>query len=530
MTAVLNQPPPLENNNLFEGDPALQAAVARYGSADTSRLKALGERLGSAEVRQLGTDANENPPVLHTHDRYGKRSDTVAFHPAWHELMRMSIEAGLHVSPWDRDDPDGHAQRAAAFFMSGQIEAGHWCPISMTYAVIPALRHQSDVAQVWEPRVLARSYDPAFAPAAQKSGVLFGMGMTEKQGGSDVRANTTVATPTAADGEYLITGHKWFTSAPMNDAFLILAQAPEGLTCFLLPRWRPDGTVNAIRLMRLKEKLGNRSNASSEMEFDGAWAVQVGESGQGVRTIVEMVNHTRLDCVSGSAALMRQAVAQAVHHARHRQAFGSVLIDKPLMQAVLADLIVESEAAMWLMMRLAAAYDDEGSPGLRRIGTPIAKYWICKRTPVVVGEALECLGGNGYVEDSTMPRLYRESPLNSIWEGSGNVICLDVLRAAAREPEAVEELFTEIDAGRGHSALLDTAIDEAKARLLSADEAGARLVVEMLATTWQAAILAQEAPSAVAESFIEAKLRDRRHTLGASHTLVTNGVLERAPA
>jgi len=398
MTTALNQPPPLEDNNLFEGDPALQAAVAQFGVTDTSRLKDLGERYGSSEVRHLGTAANDNPPVLHTHDRYGNRSDTVAFHPAWHELMRQSIEAGLHVSPWDPTDSDGHVHRAAAFFMSGQIEAGHWCPISMTYAVLPALRHQPEVAAVWEPRVMARSYDPTFRPADQKSGVLFGMGMTEKQGGSDVRANTTTATPTAVDGEYLINGHKWFTSAPMNDAFLVLAQAPEGLTCFLLPRWRPDGSVNAIRLMRLKDKLGNRSNASSEMEFDDAWAVRVGDAGRGVRTIVEMVNHTRLDCVSGSAALMRQAVSQAVHHARHRRAFGALLADQPLMQAVLSDLVVESEAAIWLMLRLATAYDTVDSPGLRRIGTPIAKYWICKRTPVVVGEALECLGGNGYVE------------------------------------------------------------------------------------------------------------------------------------
>ena len=523
---VLNQPPPMVDNNLFSGDVALAAATEACGLAETENLEALGARFGSAEVREWGRLANEHGPALNTHDRFGNRLDTVEFHPAWHELMSISVGAGLHTSPWT-GRKNGHVERTAGFFLSAQAEAGHGCPVSMTYAVVPALRTSPETSAVWEPRVLSTQYDPSFQPAESKSGALFGMGMTERQGGSDVRANTTTATK-VEDG-YIVDGHKWFTSAPMNDAFLVLAQADEGLTCLLVPRWTPDGSVNGIRLQRLKDKLGNRSNASAEIEFDDAWSVRVGEEGRGIPTIVEMVNHTRLDCVIGSAGLMRQAVAQAVHHTRHRRAFGSTLIDKPLMQSVLTDLIGESEAAIWLMMRLAAAYDEPDARGLRRIGTPIAKYWVCKRAPVVVGEALECLGGNGYVEESGLPRLYRETPLNSIWEGSGNVICLDVLRAAAREPEAVDELFDDMDRGRGHHPEIDRAIDESRSVLREADESRAREVVERLAVAWQASILARLAPEVVTESYIQTMLGQPRRTVGAGRPHHPQQMLERAP-
>lgn len=524
-----NQPPPLEDTNLFSDDVVLREGWERFGqSVGVDDLKQLGEAFGSGDARRAGTLANSNPPVLHTHDRYGDRLDRVDFHPAWHQLMALSTNAGLHSSPWETD-PASHVHRAIGFHMSAQIEAGHGCPISMTYAVVPALRNEPEVAADWIPLVTQRRYDPSFRPAGEKQAVLFGMGMTERQGGSDVRANTTTAVPTANDAEYVIVGHKWFTSAPMNDAFLILAQAPEGLTCLLLPRWRPDGTKNAMHLVRLKDKLGNRSNASAEVEFDSAWAVRVGEPGRGIPTIVDMVNHTRLDCVIGSAGLMRRAVAEAVHHTRHRWAFGSALIDKPLMRSVLADLLVESEAASWLMLRLAATYDSPALAPLRRIGTPIAKYWVCKRAPVVIGEALECLGGNGFIEDSGLPRLFRESPLNSIWEGSGNVICLDVLRAARREPSSAQALVTEIETGRGFAPQLDSAIDRAVRGLDSADEAQARRVVEQLAIAWQAAILVNHAPAAVAEMWVATKLSPG-HTIGAAPSADPSAMLDRAPA
>ena len=388
---------------------------------------------------RAGADANRNPPQLRTHDRYGNRSDEVDFHPAWHELMRNAVGHGLHSLPWEAPRvSEGHLARAAFAFLDIQIEAGHFCPISMTYASVPALERQPELADEWLPRILSRTYDPTFEPASKKSGALVGMGMTEKQGGSDVRANSTRAEP--VEGGYLITGHKWFTSAPMNDAFLILAQAPKGLTCFLLPRFRPDGSVNQIRIMRLKDKLGNRSNASAELEFDQAFGQLIGDEGRGVASIIEMVNGTRLDCVIGSAALMRQAVTQAVHHCRHRSAFGGPLLDKPAMLAVLADLEIETEAAVALMIRTAESFDrdDEHEVALRRILIPVAKFLVTKRCSEVVHEALECLGGNGYVEESIMPRLLRESPLNAIWEGSGNVIALDVLRAARTHPESLE--------------------------------------------------------------------------------------------
>ena len=379
--------------------------------------------------------------MLHTHDTRGQRIDEVRFHPAWHELMSLSVRFGLHNLPWREARGGAHVARAALFYLASQNEAGHGCPISMTYACVPALRRQPDVAESWEPRIVTTTYDPRFLPAEQKSGVLIGMAMTEKQGGSDVRANTSRAVPAGKGGpgaEYRLTGHKWFCSAPMCDAFLVLAQAPDGLSCFLLPRWTPDGQRNNFFMQRLKNKLGNRSNASSEMEFADAYALLMGEEGRGVRTIVEMVNHTRLDCTLGSSGLMRQAVVQAVHHTRHRAAFGHLLIDQPLMQNVLADLCLESEAATVLAMRLARAYDsqEESEARFRRIATAVAKYWVCKRTPPAVNEALECLGGNGFVEDGILPRLYRESPLNSIWEGSGNVIASTSCGPCARAGDA----------------------------------------------------------------------------------------------
>ena len=437
---VTNQPPPLQDYDVFTADEALRQATTREGAAwAVDELRALGRRAGTPDAIELGFVANRNEPELRTHDRYGNRVDRVDYHPAYHELMTVAVEAGLHAAPWADGRPGAHVARAAAFIVWSQVEAGHGCPISMTYSVVPALRAEPALAAEWEPRLVARSYDGADRPAHEKAGNIAGMGMTEKQGGSDVRANTTRAEP-AADGTWRLTGHKWFCSAPMSDVFLMLAQAPGGLSCFLVPRWLPDGTRNAgFRLMRLKDKLGNRSNASSEVELDGAVASPVGEEGRGVRTIIGMVTHTRLDCVLGATATMRQATVQAVHHATHRRAFGRALVDQPLMGNVLADLALESEAATVTALRLARAFDeadrgDEQADAFRRLATAVAKYWVCKRQPMHVGEALECLGGNGYVEESIMPRLFRESPLNGIWEGSGNVMCLDVLRAMAREP------------------------------------------------------------------------------------------------
>ncbi|MDX6267110.1 MAG: putative acyl-CoA dehydrogenase, partial [Frankiales bacterium] len=422
---VTNQAPPLEGYDVAE-DAALLAGLEREGAGwYADDLHGLGKRAGTAEAQAWGVQANVNEPVLVTHDRYGHRIDEVEFHPAWHQLMDVAVSEGL-AAPWS-GTPGAHVARAAGFYAWSQVEGGHGCPISMTSAVVPALRMQPDLAAVYEPLLQSRTYDPGLRDPTSKAGLLAGMGMTEKQGGSDVRANTTRAVP-AADGTFRLTGHKWFTSAPMCDLFLVLAQAPGGLSCFLVPRVLPDGTRNVFRIQRLKDKLGNRSNASSEPEFDDTVAWLVGEEGRGDRTIIEMVSMTRLDSVIGSAALMRQALAQAIHHAKHRSAFGGVLVTKPAMQNVLADLALESEAATTLMLRLAGAVDrDEAA--FKRLAVAVGKYWVTKRCPVFAGEALECLGGNGYVEESGMPRLYREAPLNSVWEGSGNVNALDVLRA-----------------------------------------------------------------------------------------------------
>jgi putative acyl-CoA dehydrogenase len=513
---VTNQPPPLAGYDVYSADRALTEAVERHLAPELldearQELSGLGRSAGSSQVQDWGRLANENPPTLRTHDRYGHRIDEVEFHPSWYQLMRKAVSAQL-TAAWSR--PGGHVRRAAGFLVWSQVEAGHGCPVSMTHAAVPALRAEPALAAEWEPRLTSTLYDPALVPAAGKPGAIFGMGMTEKQGGSDVRANTTVARPLAEDGAYELTGHKWFCSAPMSDGFLVLAQTGEGPTCFLLPRVLQDGTRNVFRIQRLKDKLGNRSNASAEVEFDGTWARRVGEEGRGVRTIIEMVAATRLDCVLGSAALMRQAVAQAVHHAGHREAFGGLLVDKPLMRNVLADLALESEAATTLGLRLAAAYDavqdhgDEGERALLRLAVPAAKYWVTKRCTPMVAEAAECLGGNGYVEESGMPRLLRESPLNSVWEGAGNVQALDVLRALRREPGALDAFLREVGRARGADHRLDGAIKQLLTELADMEgaEAGARRVVERIALVLQGSLLVRFAPPEVADLFCASRL------------------------
>ncbi|MFD4954680.1 acyl-CoA dehydrogenase family protein [Streptomyces sp. NPDC058451] len=533
---VTNQPPPLVGYDVFAADRALAEAVGRHvepGLLEEVRgeLTALGQAAGSAQVQEWGAQANENPPRLRTHDRYGHRVDEVEFHPAWHRLLGKGVSAGL-TAAWNR--PAGHVRRAAAFLMWTQIEAGTCCPLSMTHAAVPALRTDPELAAEWEPRLTSVIYERELRPPHLKAGALFGMGMTEKQGGSDVRAGTTAARPLAEDGAYELTGHKWFCSAPMSDGFLVLAQAPGGLTCFLVPRVLPDGTRNVFLLQRLKDKLGNRSNASAEVEFDGTWARRVGEEGRGVRTIIDMVAATRLDCVLGSAGLMRQAVAQAVHHCEHREAFGGRLVDKPLMRNVLADLALESEAATTLALRLAAACDDGGEQerALLRIAVPTAKYWVTKRCAPLTVEASECLGGNGYVEESGMPRLVRESPLNSVWEGAGNVQALDVLRALTREPGALDAYLREVGRARGADHRLDAAIKQLLTELadLEGMEARARRLAERLALVLQGALLVRFAPPDVADAFCASRLGGEwGATFGTlPHTLNLAAVVERA--
>jgi putative acyl-CoA dehydrogenase len=513
---VLNQPPPLENRNLFTENVPLVEAVRREG-ADWAeeRLTAAGAESGDAAALELGRLANENPPILRTHDRYGNRIDEVEFHPSWHQLLDISVRHGTHCLPWREPGPGAHTARAAMMLCGSGLESGHGCPISMTYAAVPVLRRQPELAAEWEPRLQSLEYDRRFIPADQKHGALFGMAMTERQGGSDVRANTTVAVPLNGGGagaEYELTGHKWFCSAPMCDAFLVLAQTEAGISCFLLPRWTPDGERNRFHIQRLKDKLGNRSNASSEIELDAAWARLVGEEGRGVATIIAMVNHTRLDCVLGSTGLMREAVAQATHHCAHREAFGKALIDQPLMQNVLADLCVESEAATITALRLARAVDESaGDPEqalFKRLGLAVSKYWICKSATWHVAEALECFGGNGYVELSGMPRAYREAPLNSIWEGSGNVNCLDVLRAMVKTPESLEAFFAEVELAAGAEPRLDTFVREVRDELtdLSDIEYRARRIVERMGVALQASLVVRHADPAVADAFCASRL------------------------
>ena len=512
LRASTNQPPPLVGHNVVASDRALVEAVTRHASADVvADLEELGSLAGTEEAREHGLLANQNPPRLTPYDRFGNRIDEVAFHPSWHWLMERAIGQGLGATPWESDSPHAHVRRAAGFMAWSHTEPGHGCPVSMTYAAVPALRVDDALAKEWTPLLASTTYDPGLRPPSDKRGALAGMGMTEKQGGSDVRANVTRAVPTSVEGEYTLHGHKWFTSAPMNDVFLVLAQAEGGLTCFVVPRVLPDGTRNQLDVVRLKDKLGNRSNASSEIEMDGTLARRLGDEGRGVRTIIEMVAATRLDCVLGSTSLMRHALNEAAWHVTHRSAFGSLLVDKPLMQNVIADLAVEVEAATALAIRLAAAVDSQADPheaALRRIGLPLAKFWVCKRTPAMVAEALECLGGNGYVEESGLPLLYREAPLNSVWEGSGNVNALDVLRALSREPEVLEAWLAEVGKARGGDPRLDRAVDDTLALLgeSASLEGSARRLACRMAACLQGALLVRFAPPEVADVFCASRL------------------------
>jgi putative acyl-CoA dehydrogenase len=512
---VTNQPPALAGYDA-SADPALLDALRREG-ADWAEpeLRQLGRLAGDEQTQENGRLANEYPPKLRTHDRYGHRVDEVEFHPAWHDLMTTAVEHGLQAAPWRDGKPGTHVARAAGLYVWGQAEAGHLCPVSMTYAIVPALRHAPGLSAQFEQLLAAPRYDFGLRPPLTKNGLLAGMSMTEKQGGSDVRANTTTAAP-AGDGSYRLTGHKWFTSAPMGDLFMVLAQIPgKGLSCFLLPRVLPDGTRNAMRLMRLKDKLGNRSNASAEVEYEDATAWLVGEEGRGVRTIIEMVNSTRLDCVLAAATGMRLGVLHAAHHTAHRRAFGAALIGQPLMANVLADLAVESEAATTVALRLAGATDravrgDQGEAAFRRLALAVTKYWVCKQAPAHAAEALECLGGNGYVEESGLPRLYREAPLGSIWEGSGNVAALDALRALTRQPESAEAFFAELDLAAGADRRLDDAITRLRKDIADPAEAAARRLAEAMAVALQGALLVRHGHPAVADAFAATRLAGDR--------------------
>jgi putative acyl-CoA dehydrogenase len=502
---VANQVPPLDGFDPLACDPALADAVEREGAAGAlPHLRKLAAIVGSAEAREHARLADSHPPVLRTHDRYGHRIDEVEYHPSWHWLVGTAVGWGLHATPWVAEPGSGaHVARAAAFYLMSQLESGHACPISMTYAAVPTLRSDPELAARFEPGLRAQRYDFGLREPSDKAGLLAGMSMTEKQGGSDVRAGTTSATP-SADGTYRLVGHKWFTSAPMNDLFLTLAQAPGGLTCFVLPRVLPDGTRNAIRLVRLKNKLGNRSNASAELEYTGATGWRLGAEGRGIATIIEMVTMTRLDCVLGSAALIRAALTEAAHHVAHRSAFGARLADKPLMQAVIADLALESEAATALALRLAGAVDRD-ERALLRLALPASKYLVCKRGPAVVAEAMECLGGNGYVEDSGLPRLYREAPLNSIWEGSGNVTALDVLRAVTRDPDSIEAVLAEVDAATNADPWFDRGVRDLRTELRGREERRARRLAEMLALCLQGSLLLRHAPDEVSSAFVSSR-------------------------
>jgi putative acyl-CoA dehydrogenase len=513
---VVNQPPPLTGYDVAD-DPAMLEALRREGAGwAEEQVREVGRLAGSGQAQEWGRLANENPPVLRTHDRFGHRIDEVEFHPAWHELMTVAVGAGMHGAPWRDPRPGAHVARAAKLYVWGRTDAGHCCPISMTYAIVPALRNAPDLARRYEPLLASADYDFGLRPPEAKRGLLAGMSMTEKQGGSDVRANTTRAVPVkgeAGGGSYRLTGHKWFTSAPMGDLFMVLAQAPGGLSCFLLPRILPDGTRNGMHLQRLKDKLGNRSNASAEVEYDEAVAWLVGEEGRGVNTIIEMVNVTRLDCVISAATGMRAGAAQAAHHAAHRTAFGAHLADQPLMANVLADLAIESEAATIAAFRLAGATDraaagDGPEAAFRRLALAVTKYWVCKRAPAHAAEALECLGGNGYVEESGMPRLYREAPLASIWEGSGNVAALDALRALAKQPETAEAFFAEVGQAAGADQRLDRAVARLRNELADPEQvqARARRLAEAMALVLQGSLLVRFGDPAVADAFTASRL------------------------
>ncbi len=516
-----NQAPPLAGHNVVTSDPALVEAVATHASERVvDEISPIGALAGTEEAREHGILANRHHPELTSYDRFGNRIDEVVFHPSWHWLMEHAVGFGLAATPWEQQaqgDPHAHVRRAAGFMAWSHTEPGHGCPISMTYAAVPALRVDEALAKEWTPVLASTTYDPGLRPVTDKRGALAGMGMTEKQGGSDVRANQTRAVADERDGTYRLFGHKWFTSAPMNDMFLVLAQAEDGLSCFVVPRVLPDGTRNRLDVVRLKDKLGNRSNASSELELEGTVAHRLGDEGRGVRTIIEMVAATRLDCVLGSTSLMRRALNEAAWHVSHRSAFGGLLSDKPLMQNVIADLHLEVEAATALAVRLAASVDRLADPqqaeheaALRRIALPLAKFWVCKRTPSMVGEALECLGGNGYVEESVLPLLYREAPLNSVWEGSGNVNALDVLRALGREPEVLDAYLLEVGRARGADARLDRAVEDTLALLgeSGALEVNARRLAGRMALCLQGALLVQHSPAEVSDAFCASRLGD----------------------
>ena len=519
---VENQPHPLENYNSYLSDVALQDAVQREGGTQfAAELSAFGQLTGSASVIEWGFQANQNKPTFRTHDRYGRRVDEVDFHPAYHKLMETAIVNGIHALPWTETRKGKNLYRAALFYMQSQVEAGHGCPITMTFAAIPTIRKQESIAKQWEPLITSRIYDPRNIPAHEKNGVTIGMAMTEKQGGSDVRANTTRAFPVGHRGSgevYELVGHKYFVSAPMCDAFLVLAQAEGGISCFLVPRWRPDGTKNPIQIQQLKNKMGNVSNASSETELRGAMGWLIGDEGRGIANILEMVALTRFDCMIGSSAGMRQAMAQILHHCQHRKAFGKTLIDQPLMQNVLADLSLESEAAVALTMRMARAMDnpdDEQEQLLLRIGTAIGKYWICKRTPGHAYEAMECIGGSAVMEDSIMPRLYREAPVNAIWEGSGNVQCLDMLRAMSRNPGSLEALFAEVDEAKGLNKHFDSFVNKTKNAFsdLSNIEYQGRVLVEHLALSLQGSILLRTENEQLGEAFCASRMQSGSHQM-----------------
>ncbi|MCF6216741.1 MAG: acyl-CoA dehydrogenase family protein [Emcibacter sp.] len=513
---VANQPPALENYNCYEQDIALQQSVQVNGAAwAETELHKFGAITGSAEVIEWGFQANENKPVLHTHDRHGKRVDEVRFHPAYHKLMALAIKEGLHASHWRDPKAGAHVARAAKYYMMAQVEIGHCCPITMTSAAIPALKNQSDLFNHWAPRIMARNYDPRNVADGKKQGLTIGMAMTEKQGGSDVRSNSTRAFAVEAGGPgglYELVGHKYFVSAPMCDAFLVLAQTQTGVSCFLVPRWRPDGSKNPLQIQKLKNKMGNVSNASCETELRGAQGWMVGDEGRGVAAILNMVSMTRFDCMIGSASGMRQAVAQVTHHCASREAFGKILNEQPLMQNTLADLILESEAALALTMRIARALDnsenDEQEKLLVRMSTAVGKYWICKRAPGHAYEAMECIGGSGVMEDNIMPRLFRESPINSIWEGSGNVQCLDMLRAMNKNPGSFEAFMSEMEGAKGANRYLDQAINDLGKHFVNQDdmEYRARIIVGKMALAIQASSLIQYADAQVAEAFCAARL------------------------
>jgi putative acyl-CoA dehydrogenase len=517
---VVNVARDLVDYNPYLQDAALQEAVGREGAAWAhDELAAFGAMVGTAGYIELGALANRVPPELDTHDRFGNRIDLVRFHPAYHTLMKSAVEHGLHASPWAAPGPGAHVARAAHIYLHSQVDAGHQCPITMTFAAVPSLRTTPQLATLWEPKITARVYDPRNVPDAEKAGLTIGMAMTEKQGGSDVRANTTRAFPVGARGPgepYELVGHKYFVSAPMCDAFLVLAQAPGGLSCFLMPRWRPDGSRNPMQVLRLKRKMGNVSNASSETELRGALAWMVGEEGRGVRTIIEMVAMTRFDCMVGSSAGQRAAVAQALHHCSLRSAFGKVLNEQPLMRNVLADLVLENEGSVALTMRVARALDrrdDEHEDLLVRLCTAVGKYWICKRTPGHAYESMECIGGSGVMEDSPFPRLFRESPVNAIWEGSGNVQCLDVLRAMQKTPGVVGAFFGEVAKARGANATLDRYVAALHKAFTDVDELEyrARDLVDRMALALQAALLVQHAPASISDAFCGSRLAASGH-------------------